>query len=81
MTEVFITSIRNREQAGNLQKLLAARFPELRINVDPGNTVLSFPCGHSILRVEGRFVYPSEIIQAVNQSGLRCEVLQDKICR
>lgn len=81
MTEVFITSIGTRTQARYVQQLLATRFPELRTNIDPGNAALPFPCGHSILRVEGKFIYPSEIIRAVTQSGIRCEVLQDKVCR
>lgn len=81
MVEVFITAIYEPAQAGKTLEILKAEFPELSIHPDPGYSEKPFPCGHSILRVEGAEIDSEEIIAAVTRSGCLCDVLQDKICR
>lgn len=83
MVEVFITTIGDVEQSRQTTEFLTIDLPSLRFNVDmeqsgPGR---AFPCGHTVLRVEGIDIDSDRIIGIVNALGFRCEVLADKICR
>jgi hypothetical protein len=79
MVEVFITDIQTKSQAEVVLNSIQIENTDLKVNFDLNETEFSFPCGHTILRVEGNF--NSEIILAkVSNLGFKCEVLEDKIC-
>lgn len=81
MIEVFITDVRERNQAKEILASLKASFPELDTHIDLSNSDTAFPCGHSVLRVEGPEIDVTAIISAVGRSGFRCDVLEDKVCQ
>ena len=80
MIEVFTTNIQSKIQAENILKTLEKSFPELKINFDLSETKFPYPCGHSILRVEGNTINSESIISIINQSGFKCDILEDKVC-
>lgn len=79
--EVFMTDVDNNIQVEHLQKKLERRFPKLEISFDLSETDLSYPCGHTILRVEGQEMHSDKIISTIIQSGFKCDVLEDKACQ
>lgn len=81
MIEVFITNVRSEIQAIETEKILSICFPDLKINFDLEASELPYPCGHSILRVEGSTVEPACIISTVNKAGFSCDLLEDKVCK
>ena len=81
MIEVFITDIPNKTQAGRVSSRILVENTDLKVNFDFNGTDLAFPCGHTILRMEGDVVNSYEIIAVVNESGFKCAVLEDKICK
>lgn len=80
MIEVFTTDVQNEIHAEQLLNMLNNNFSQLKINLDIEGTNLPYPCGHSILRVEGRLINSEKIINLVNKSGFMCDILEDKIC-
>lgn len=80
MTEVFITNIENQNQADKVVKFILNSYSDLKINTDLNETELSFPCGHTILRIEGNNFNSDKIITSVNELGIKCQILEDKIC-
>lgn len=80
LIEVFTTNITSQNDAENIVKKLQTAFPALRINYDLGENELPYPCGHTIVRVEGATLNSNEIISTINQSGVECDILEDKIC-
>ncbi|GAB5418964.1 MAG: hypothetical protein Crog4KO_00550 [Crocinitomicaceae bacterium] len=80
MTEVFITNIENQNQADKVAKTMRINYSDSKINIDLNETELSFPCGHAILRVEGENVNSDEIINSIKELGIKCQILEDKIC-
>lgn len=80
MTEVFITNIENQNQADKVAKTIRSNYSDLKINTDLNETELSFPCGHTILRIEGENFNSDEIINLINALGIKCQILEDKIC-
>ncbi len=81
MVEVFITNVRESDQANRILENLKYSFPGLKINFDLSDPNSVFPCGHSVLRMEGSQINSEDIISTVNQSGFICDVLEDKICK
>lgn len=81
MVEVFITNVKQSDQAKRILKNLRDCFPKLEISFDLNDSKLEFPCGHSIIRMEGSLINSGNIISTVNQSGFECDVLEDKICK
>jgi len=79
MIEVFTTDVQNEIHAKQLLSMLNNYFSQLKINFDIEVTQLPYPCGHSILRVEGRLINSEKIINLVNKSGFKCDILEDKI--
>ncbi len=51
----------------------------MKINFDLNETDFSFPCGHTILRVEGTKVNSENILKQIGKLGFKCDVLEDKI--
>ncbi|RYU96963.1 hypothetical protein [Emticicia agri] len=80
MIEVFTTDVRTRMQADVLLKNLTNAFTGLKFNFDLADTEVSFPCVHSILRVEGAMIEAKDIKAVMNQAKFQCEVLEDKVC-
>lgn len=80
MIEVFITDIQNNIQADIILNNIQKDNTDLKINFDLNDTDLSFPCGHTILRVEGNKINSDKIMVSVRKQGFNCEILEDKIC-
>lgn len=80
MIEVFTTNIKSEIQAERILKTLDTIFPKLKINFDVSKTELPYPCGHSILRIEGKTIHSESIIATMKQSGFMCDILEDKVC-
>ena len=77
MVEVFITDIKKQVQAKRMIETLEPVFPELRFNYDMDETELSFPMGHTVLRVEGKNIDAEQIISIVKKLGANCEIMKD----
>jgi hypothetical protein len=80
MIEVFVTDIQDKIQAERVLRAFQSENAYLKINVDLNETGFSFPCGHSILRVEGSKINADKFIAIVKSQGFKCQVLEDKIC-
>lgn len=80
MTEIFITNIQTKIQAKEVLDIFKANKPDLKISYDLNETENSYPCGHTILRVEGDKVETRDILAALNSLGYKCEILEDKVC-
>lgn len=80
MIEIFTTDINNELKTVSVCKTLRQKFSGLKINFDSDETGLPYPCGHTILRVEGKIVPVQEIMQKIQELGFQCEILTDKIC-
>lgn len=80
MTEIFITNVQTKIQAKEVLDFLKTNNPDLKISYDLNETDNSFPCGHTILRVEGDKVDTQNILTALNNLGYKCEILEDKVC-
>lgn len=81
MVEVFITDIQNEIQSESVLNTIQNENIELKINFDLNETDLSFPCGHTILRIEGNKINSDKIMETVKNQGFNCEILEDKICK
>lgn len=81
MVEVFITNIQSEIQAKEVLKSLESNYPSLKINFDLEDFNEPYPCGHSILRIEGEFFDTNSIFQRLKSKGIKCEILEDKICK
>lgn len=80
MVEVFITDIQNNIQADIILNSIQKDNTGLKMNFDLNETDLSFPCGHTILRIEGSKINIDKILKTVRNQGFKCELLEDKIC-
>ena len=80
MVEVFITDIQNENQAERVSGTIQSNSDNLKINFDLNETDLPFPCGHTILRIEGSNINSDKILATVIGLGFKCEILEDKIC-
>ncbi|MCO6164462.1 hypothetical protein [Flavobacterium sp. NRK F7] len=80
MIEVFITNITKDYQAKKVIKQLYNRFLDFKIDYDLNETVLHFPCGHTVIRLEGERISVESIVQMVRQMGFECQVMPDTIC-
>lgn len=80
MIEVFTTNIQNEIQAIRVVGVLEKSFIDLKINFDLNETNLPYPCGHTILRIEGKVINTEKILSIVNKSGFKCDILEDKVC-
>ncbi len=80
MVEVFITDIQSTIQTERILNTIQIENNVLKINFDFGETNLSFPCGHTILRIEGDKFNSDKIRETVRNQGFNCQLLEDKIC-
>ena len=81
MVEVFITDIQTEIQSERILYTIQSENCELKINFDLNETDFTFPCGHTILRVEGDKINSDKILLSVRNQGFKCEILEDKICK
>lgn len=70
MIEVFITDIQNLVQADRISSIIRNENNNLKINFDLNETELSFPCGHTILRVEGKKINSDKILATIKKSRI-----------
>jgi hypothetical protein len=68
IVEVFKTNIIYKKDAKRILKLLAHKYPNLKINIDLGDC-------DKILRVEGENLESEKIIELISTNGYQCEVL------
>ncbi|MAU72527.1 MAG: hypothetical protein CML04_10555 [Pseudozobellia sp.] len=80
MIEVFITNLTNEFEAKKVFNLLTEAFPNLKVDYDFDETGLPYPCGHTIIRVEGSYINAADIMKSIRQLGFQCEILEDIIC-
>lgn len=80
MTEIFITDIQTKAQADYILSHLKAENTDLKANYDLNETGLAFPCGHTILRVEGETINPEKGMNLMVNLKVKVEILEDKIC-
>jgi hypothetical protein len=80
MTEIFITNIQTNIQGKDVLNFLKAAYPAIKINYDLNGTEKAYPCGHTILKVEGDKINSENILTTVRGLGYNCEILEDKIC-
>ena len=78
--EVFITDFNSRLHAKKILQELESSFPELKINLDLNKSEVSYPCGHSVLRVEGTGILRNRISAKMTSLGFQCDVLIDRVC-
>ncbi|SNZ00415.1 hypothetical protein SAMN06265377_2239 [Flagellimonas pacifica] len=79
MVEVFITNVKEPKQAEETLKVLEHTLPKFKINFDLEDFEKPYPCGHSILRIEGSSINNKKIIQIIQNEGFKCEILEDKL--
>lgn len=77
---IFITDLQTKRQEDQVATMLKERFPEWKVNFDSSSNGKPYPCGHTILRIEGIGLGEASIKTWVRQFGIRCEVLEDKLC-
>ena len=82
MIEVFTTNIPNQHLAKSVMESLEKTFPQTRITFDAAEGfIMSYPCNHSILRVEGESISTETICSMVNKLGFVFDILEDKVCK
>jgi len=79
MVEVYITDINQQLLLNKIANSLKQEFTELKINFDLNETGLSFPRGHTVLRVEGKQIDNDEIKLSINRFGFKCEIMADNL--
>lgn len=80
MIEVFITDIKSIENAEQIVAHIEQLFPKLKVSFDIDETQLPFPCGHTVIKIEGIELDNQQIISTVNQLDFLCEIMKDKVC-
>lgn len=81
MVEVFITNVKSEVLSKEIMRFLESNYPNLKINFDLEDFKDLYPCGHSILRIEGKYIDTNSIIQQLKTKEIKCEILEDKICK
>ncbi|WP_341225383.1 hypothetical protein [uncultured Arcticibacterium sp.] len=80
MVEVFITNITKESHLKSIEKLLKEEFTKLLINFDLDETGQPYPCGHTVLRVEGQSIDAKKIISVLQKEAVLCEIMKDEVC-
>lgn len=80
MVEVFITDVKSENLSKEILQFLKIEYPNLNINFDLEDFNQPYPCGHSILRFEGKFINTNAISLQLKAKGIKCKLLEDKIC-
>lgn len=80
MVEVFTTDMTSKVRSRKVLGWLKDNYPGLKIDLDLEDFNEPYPCGHSILRVEGEFIDTNSILRLLKTKGIECGILEDKIC-
>jgi len=80
MVEVFITNVKSECNSEEILQFLENNYPTLKINFDLEDFNKPYPCGHSILRIEGELIDTITIVQQLKGKGIKCKILEDKTC-
>ncbi|WP_405381936.1 hypothetical protein [Maribacter sp. LLG6340-A2] len=80
MVEVLITNVKSEILATEILEFLENKHPNLRMNFDLEDFNKPYPCGHSILRIEGKSIAIHTIELQLKSKGIKCRVLEDTIC-
>tara|TARA_R110002012_G_scaffold309579_2_gene516649 strand:+ start:4984 stop:5256 length:273 start_codon:yes stop_codon:yes gene_type:complete len=80
MVEVFMTNVKSEISSKELLLLLEIEYPQLKINFDLEDFNRPYPCGHSILRIEGESIDTIAIERQLKNKSIECKLLEDKIC-
>ena len=81
MVEVLITNVKSECHSKEIIQFLENSYPTLKINFDLEDFNKPYPCGHSVLRVEGVLIDIKSISKQLKAKGIKCELLEDKICK
>ncbi len=80
MVEVFITNVKSEVLSTQVLQFLEKEQPQLKFNFDLEDFNRPYPCGHSILRIEGVLIDTNAITQQIKSHRIECELLKDTIC-
>lgn len=80
MVEVFITNVQSKCHSEEILQFLKNNYPTLKNNFDLEDFNKPYPCGHSILRIEGELIDSNIIVQELKNKGIKCKLLEDNIC-
>ncbi|MDL5514026.1 hypothetical protein QSE00_19580 [Arenibacter sp. M-2] len=80
MVEVFMTNVKSEILSIEILQFLENEYPEVKSNFDLEDFNKPYPCGHSILRIEGKVIDINSITIQLKRKGIECELLEDKIC-
>lgn len=75
-----MTNIRSETLSKEILRYLESHYPNLKINFDLEDFDKPYPCGHSILRIEGESINTNSISSRLRSKGIECELLEDKPC-
>ena len=75
-----MTNIKTEILSIEILQFLESEYPQSKINFDLEDFNKPYPCGHSILRIEGKFIDTNSITRQLKNKGIECELLEDKIC-
>lgn len=75
-----MTNVKSEILSTEILQSLESEFQQLKINFDLEDFNKPYPCGHSILRIEGKFIDTNSITRQLKSKGIECELLEDKIC-
>ncbi len=81
MIEVLVTDIKDSVTSHKVMNMLSYKYQKLRINIDLDETGKPFPCGQSILRLEGENINAQAIISDLESLGIIAYILEDKVCK
>jgi hypothetical protein len=68
MVVVYRTNINNKRQFKTVTRLLSKLFSDLKINIDLEDS-------EKVLRLEGKDIISSEIINSLGKIGFLCQVM------
>tara|TARA_R110002072_G_scaffold23949_2_gene81890 strand:- start:657 stop:902 length:246 start_codon:yes stop_codon:yes gene_type:complete len=80
MIEIYMTNIKSETLSKEILRYLESHYPNLKINFDLEDFDKPYPCGHSILRIEGESINTNSISSRLRSKGIKCELLEDKPC-
>ncbi len=77
---MFITNVKSEILSIEILQFLEKEYPQIEFIFDLEDFNKPYPCGHSILRIEGKVIDTNYITQQLRSKGIECELLEDKIC-
>lgn len=80
MVEVLITNVKSETLSNEILNLLKLKHPLLKINFDLEDFNKPYPCGHSVLRIEGDFIDTNLITKFLQGIGVECDLLEERAC-